>query len=55
MSSEQWLEQGKCNECRRKGYCNKPCKANMNNFHRRVAISYCKKILTGIRKENKND
>lgn len=27
MSSEQWKEQGKCNECRRQNYCKKDCKA----------------------------
>lgn len=25
--SEQWLLDGECNKCRRKEYCNKPCKA----------------------------
>lgn len=25
--SEQWLSNGKCNICRRKEYCSKPCKA----------------------------
>lgn len=27
MSNEQWKENGKCNICRRKNYCNNRCKA----------------------------
>lgn len=26
MSNEQWKEDGKCNICRRKNYCNNRCK-----------------------------
>ena len=36
MSSEQWLSDGICNECRRKNYCHKPCKANI---YRGVSIT----------------
>lgn len=28
MSNEQWLSSGNCEECRKKNYCHKPCKAN---------------------------
>ncbi|MGL6201128.1 MAG: hypothetical protein ACRC3H_19585 [Lachnospiraceae bacterium] len=27
MSTEQWETEGKCQECRKKNYCTKPCKA----------------------------
>lgn len=39
--SEQWLLDGKCNICRRKEYCSKPCRAckNRSQYEMRCAVS----------------
>lgn len=29
-TTEQWLTGGKCKDCRRRTYCQKPCTANKN-------------------------
>lgn len=41
MNNEQWTADGKCNVCRRKNYCNNPCKAakERQQYELRCAVS----------------
>lgn len=45
MGSEQWKEQGKCNECRRKGYCTKPCKAYRERMEYEIGSFLVRKMF----------
>lgn len=36
QSTEQWLLDGVCKECRRKKYCSKPCTANKRRTQRQL-------------------
>lgn len=40
--SDQWLTEGKCEECRRKAYCSVPCKANVKRT-RALFLEFLKK------------
>lgn len=35
--SENWLTDGNCKKCRRKKYCNKPCKARISRLQLSVS------------------
>ena len=48
-NTEQWLAEGKCSICRRKGYCNKPCRACKNRRNKAlkgaVGIAMARQIM----------
>ena len=48
MSNEQWLEDGKCSECRRANYCKKPCKPNMRHKERMLEKAIAETFLGKI-------
>lgn len=38
--SEQWLLDGRCEVCRRKNYCNKPCKREKKRASDKMLTSF---------------
>lgn len=44
MSSEQWLENGICSECRRQKYCQTVCSKAKQNLARKLEMSYNKML-----------
>lgn len=42
VNSEQWKSDGKCDECRRKPYCNKSCSAHDRLLHTKLFESFRK-------------
>jgi len=60
--ADEWLDDGNCDNCRRKNYCKTPCKAHKERFARRVKnIMYWERMilakgnLYGEHEERKDD
>lgn len=50
MNNEQWISGGNCDLCRRKRYCNKPCKEAERTAKRKltqIVMYEAAKIVTG--------
>lgn len=54
-NADRWLSDGNCELCRRKKYCNKPCKASQK-FMMRQAISlgaqFAAKMLSDMQEKH---
>lgn len=55
MSSEQWLEDGDCERCRRKKYCSKPCAANKRFETARLTEMMCETVANVLNNTERKD
>ena len=54
MSSEQWLENGICSECRRQKYCQTVCSKAKQNLARKLNTKYNEMLAQIIGEQNVN-